>query len=60
MKRLEKRIRDMERRTEPPEQFVPVLTLSVRNPDGSVEKAYDSRDHGGLQPMVKPPGQRRR
>jgi hypothetical protein len=54
MKRLEKRVRDMERRTEPPEQFVPVLTLSVRNPDGSVEKAYDSRDHGGQQPMRVP------
>lgn len=59
MKRLEKRVRDMERRTEPPEQFVPVLTLSVRHPDGSVEKTYDSRDHGSAPPMRVPPKRRR-
>ena len=45
MKRQGTRVRDLERLAEPPDEFVPVLTLTVCNPDGTVETKYDSRDH---------------
>lgn len=50
MKRQGTRVRDLERHAEPPDEFVPVLTLTVRNPDGSLEKKYDSREHADPTP----------
>ncbi len=50
MKRQDKRVRDLEDAAEPPEEFIPVLMLTVRQPDGTVEKKYDSRDHAPPAP----------
>lgn len=54
MKRQGTRVRDLERLAEPPDEFVPVLTLTVRNPDGTVETKYDSRDHAEPVPARVP------
>lgn len=50
MKRQPKRVQDLEGAAEPPDEFIPVLMLSVRQPDGTVEKKYDSRDHAPPPP----------
>ena len=48
MKRIARHLRDLEKSVEPEVGCVPVLTLSVRNPDGTVEPPQEARQALGL------------